>query len=90
VNDVPAAIDEARLVEYEHPRLGSVRQVASPLRLSGPEPPVRPGPARGEHTEQVLIEVCGYEPERIRVLAESGVFGVESKGGQSAETSAAT
>jgi crotonobetainyl-CoA:carnitine CoA-transferase CaiB-like acyl-CoA transferase len=77
VNDVPAAIDEAHLVEYEHPQLGTVRQVASPLRLSGPEPPLRRAPARGEHTEQVLTELCGYEPERIGALAESGVFGVE-------------
>ena len=69
---------------------GTVRQVASPLRLSGPEPPARPAPARGEHTEQVLVEVCGYEPERIRALAESGVFGVESKGDRDAEASAAT
>jgi crotonobetainyl-CoA:carnitine CoA-transferase CaiB-like acyl-CoA transferase len=77
VNDVPAAIDEAHLVEYEHPQLGTVRQVASPLRLSGSEPPVRRAPARGEHTEQVLTELCGYESERIGALAESGVFGVE-------------
>ncbi len=32
VNDVPAALEEARLVEYEHAELGTVRQVASPLR----------------------------------------------------------
>jgi crotonobetainyl-CoA:carnitine CoA-transferase CaiB-like acyl-CoA transferase len=90
VNDVAAALEEARIVEYEHSRLGTVRQVASPLRLSGPEPQARPGPARGEHTEQVLVEVCGYEPERICALAESGVFGVESKGDRDAEASAAT
>jgi crotonobetainyl-CoA:carnitine CoA-transferase CaiB-like acyl-CoA transferase len=90
VNDVAAAIDEARLVEYEHPRLGTVRQVASPLRLSGPEQEVRPAPARGEHTEQVLAEVCGYDRGRIRELAEAGVFGVESKGEQGAETGVAT
>ena len=90
VNDVSVALEEARVVEYEHSRLGTVRQVASPLRLSGPEPPARPGPARGEHTEQVLVEVCGYEPERIRALAGSGVFGVEWKGDRDAEASAAT
>ena len=38
VNEVSAALDEARLVEYDHPQLGTVRQVAS-LRMSGPEPP---------------------------------------------------
>jgi crotonobetainyl-CoA:carnitine CoA-transferase CaiB-like acyl-CoA transferase len=90
VNDVSAALEEARVVEYEHSRLGTVRQVASPLRLSGPEPPARPGPARGEHTEHVLVEVCGYSPERIRALAGAGVFGVESKGDRDAEASAAT
>ena len=90
VNDVPAALEEARLVEYEHPRLGTVRQVGSPLRLSGQEQTVRPAPARGEHTEQVLVEVCGYEAARIRALAESGVFGIEAKGDVGAERSAAT
>jgi crotonobetainyl-CoA:carnitine CoA-transferase CaiB-like acyl-CoA transferase len=79
VNDVPAALAEARVVEYEHPRLGVVRQVASPLRLSGPEPPVRPAPARGEDTERVLTTLCGYEPERVQTLSASGVFGDERK-----------
>jgi crotonobetainyl-CoA:carnitine CoA-transferase CaiB-like acyl-CoA transferase len=53
VNDVLEAVDEARLVEYEHPVLGTVRQVASPLRLSDAEPPVRRAPFRGEHDEEV-------------------------------------
>ena len=68
------------MVEYEHPRLGTVRQMASPLRLSGAEPPVRPAPARGEHTEEVLVELCGYAPERVRELADGGVFGDSTKG----------
>jgi crotonobetainyl-CoA:carnitine CoA-transferase CaiB-like acyl-CoA transferase len=54
-----------------------VRTVASPLRLSGPEPPVRPAPDRGADTEEVLVELCGYEPERVRKLAAAGVFGAE-------------
>ena len=53
VNDVLEAVEEARLVEYEHPTLGPVRQVASPLRLSDAEPPVRRAPFRGEHDEEV-------------------------------------
>jgi crotonobetainyl-CoA:carnitine CoA-transferase CaiB-like acyl-CoA transferase len=77
VNDVEAAVAEARLVEYEHPALGTVRQVATPLRLSGEEPPLRRAPDRGADTEQVLVELCGYEPERVRELAAAGVFGEE-------------
>jgi crotonobetainyl-CoA:carnitine CoA-transferase CaiB-like acyl-CoA transferase len=53
VNDVLEAVEEARLVEYEHPTLGTVRQVASPLRLSDAEPPVGRAPFRGEHDEEV-------------------------------------
>jgi crotonobetainyl-CoA:carnitine CoA-transferase CaiB-like acyl-CoA transferase len=81
VNDVEAALADARLVEYEHPRLGRVRHVVSPLRLSGSEPPVRPAPERGADTERVLVELCGYEPARVRELAAGGVFGGETKGG---------
>jgi crotonobetainyl-CoA:carnitine CoA-transferase CaiB-like acyl-CoA transferase len=53
VHDVLDAVDEARLVEYAHPTLGTVRQVASPLRLSDAEPPVGRAPFRGEHDQEV-------------------------------------
>ena len=53
VNDVLGAVGEARIVEYEHPTLGTVRQVASPLRLSKAEPPVGRAPFRGEHDGEV-------------------------------------
>jgi crotonobetainyl-CoA:carnitine CoA-transferase CaiB-like acyl-CoA transferase len=53
VHDVLDAVGEASLVEYEHPTLGTVRQVASPLRLSDAEPPVRRAPFRGEHDAEV-------------------------------------
>jgi crotonobetainyl-CoA:carnitine CoA-transferase CaiB-like acyl-CoA transferase len=89
VNGVLEAVGEARLIEYEHPELGTVRQVASPLRLSGAEPPLRPAPARGEHTEEVLVEVCGYARERVHELAAAGVFG-DVKGEVDAETGVAT
>ncbi|HEX3276983.1 MAG TPA: CoA transferase, partial [Thermoleophilaceae bacterium] len=81
VNDVAGALTdpqtEARdaVVEYEHPTLGRVREVASPLRLTDAEPPLRRAPFRGEHTEQVLVEVCGYSRDRVRELADAGVLG---------------
>ena len=81
VNDVATALEDPQarargdVVEFEHPDLGTVRQVASPLRLSGAERPPGRGPFRGEHIEQVLVELCGYEPERVRELAAAGVFG---------------
>jgi crotonobetainyl-CoA:carnitine CoA-transferase CaiB-like acyl-CoA transferase len=60
VNDVGAALTdpqvEARdgIVEYEHPRLGTVRQPASPLRVSGHAAPARPAPERGADNDALL------------------------------------
>jgi crotonobetainyl-CoA:carnitine CoA-transferase CaiB-like acyl-CoA transferase len=85
VNDVAAALEDSQthargaVVEVDHPALGSVREVASPLRL-GDELPAGRAPFRGEHTESVLAEVCGYSAARIRELAIAGVFGDDEGG----------
>jgi crotonobetainyl-CoA:carnitine CoA-transferase CaiB-like acyl-CoA transferase len=63
------------IIEFEHPRLGPVRQLASPLRLSGEPNPLRRAPFRGEHTEQVLRELCGYSDQQIETLRAGGTFG---------------
>jgi crotonobetainyl-CoA:carnitine CoA-transferase CaiB-like acyl-CoA transferase len=81
VNDVRDALSdpqiEARhdIVELVHPRFGTVREVATPLRVGEEPKPLRRGPRRGEHTEEVLLDVCGYSRERIRELERAGVFG---------------
>jgi crotonobetainyl-CoA:carnitine CoA-transferase CaiB-like acyl-CoA transferase len=85
VNTVLEALDDPQararetVVEHDHPVLGAVRSIRTPLRLSsGRERLERPsgrGPARGEHTEQVLVELCGYTREQVHELAEAGAFG---------------
>jgi len=57
-----------------HEKLGPVRMVGSPMRLS--ETPVRmarAGPLLGQHSAQVLSEL-GYSQEEIRRLATDGVI----------------
>jgi crotonobetainyl-CoA:carnitine CoA-transferase CaiB-like acyl-CoA transferase len=81
VNTVPEALEDRQtrvreaVVEHEHPALGTVRSLRTALRLSDGERPPARGPFRGEHTEEVLAGVCGYSAERIRELADAGVFG---------------
>lgn len=75
----PQTVAREDIVEHEHPTLGTVRSIRTPLRLSdGNERlermPER-GPFRGEHTMSVLVELCGYEPERVEQLRAQGVFG---------------
>ena len=64
----PQVVHRDGIWEYEHPVLGTVRQAASPLRMSDAEPPNRRAPHRGEHTEVVLRELCGYDDEAIARL----------------------
>jgi crotonobetainyl-CoA:carnitine CoA-transferase CaiB-like acyl-CoA transferase len=75
VNDVRGALEEAHVGEYAHPRLGTVRQVASPLRISGHRAELRPGPARGEDTEALLRELCGYDDTRLAAARAGGAVG---------------
>jgi crotonobetainyl-CoA:carnitine CoA-transferase CaiB-like acyl-CoA transferase len=58
-----------------HPTLGTVRTMRTALRVSDGERPPARGPFRGEHTEAVLAELCGYPRERVAELREAGVFG---------------
>lgn len=85
VYEVPQALADPQVrergdvVEIEHPNLGTVRQVASPLRVAweSDPPPLQRAPLRGEHTEEVLAEICGYDADRIEELRAAGVFGQE-------------
>jgi len=81
VNDVTEALEDPQtvardgVVEYEHPNLGTVRQAATPLRLSGELPEPARAPFLGEHTEDLLREVLGYSDEQTAALREAGAFG---------------
>ena len=91
VNDVPAALEEARLVEYEHPRArhGAPGGLAAAAVRRGAARP-KPAPERGEHTEAVLVELCGYSPERVRELDGRWSIRSTTKGEADAETGAST
>lgn len=57
------------IVETEHPRFGTLRTLSSPVRVGDPGLlSYRPAPARGADAEQVLRDVAGYSPERIRAV----------------------
>jgi formyl-CoA transferase len=59
--------------EAPHAKLGNVKQIGSPMRLSGtPTRLARAGPMLGEHTAEVLSQV-GYSQEEIAALAQAGV-----------------
>ena len=75
----PQTVDRGAVVEHDHPALGPVRSIRTPLRLAeggtSLERPAERAPFRGEHTERTLVELCGYTPRRVRELDADGVFG---------------
>lgn len=66
-------IERGIIVELEHPVLGMLKSLATPVHMS--ETPLvyrRPPPYLGEHTNEVLLEL-GYEEEGIRQLYSGDV-----------------
>lgn len=66
----------ARMVEKTpNPDYGELMLLKSPHKFSK-TPPRIPGPASrlGQHTQELLQDLCGYTPERIQALREQGVL----------------
>ncbi|WP_326822151.1 CaiB/BaiF CoA transferase family protein [Streptosporangium sp. NBC_01756] len=83
VNDVRQALAEEHtaarslVVTAEHGRFGTVRQLASPVRVGPGTPAYRRAPYRGEHFDEIVHGLLGYPPEQARRLAAAGAFGEE-------------
>ncbi|MFP6595659.1 MAG: CoA transferase [Dehalococcoidia bacterium] len=81
VNSVAEALQDQQvlarklILEVEHPKYGTIRQVGSPIKMDGVIKHPTPGPALGQHTEEVMAEVLGYSDERVSSLRAEGAFG---------------
>jgi crotonobetainyl-CoA:carnitine CoA-transferase CaiB-like acyl-CoA transferase len=81
INDVAEAMAEPHtiarnlLVETEHPRYGTVRQVASPVRVGSELPTYRRAPLRHEDADRLLGGLLGYDDARVADLTGRGAFG---------------
>ena len=68
---------EARhmILEGSHPVAGSFGVVGSPIKISGvPEPEARPVPLLGEHSDDVLRELLGYDEAQLASLRVQGAI----------------
>jgi crotonobetainyl-CoA:carnitine CoA-transferase CaiB-like acyl-CoA transferase len=64
----PQVQARAMVVETDHPSLGRIRTLGSPIKMSATPPNVgRPAPRLGEHTDEVLRE-AGYSIAEIDAL----------------------
>jgi crotonobetainyl-CoA:carnitine CoA-transferase CaiB-like acyl-CoA transferase len=63
------------IVEAEHPVYGTVKTLASPVRVGDRAAPPTRAPRRGEHTEQVLRELTAIDADRFENARLAGAFG---------------
>src|SRR5262249_36188996 len=63
------------ILEVEHPRWGTIREVASPVKTAGAIRTPAPAPDLGEHTEAILADILGYGSQTIARLRAAGVIG---------------
>jgi formyl-CoA transferase len=70
---MPHVKEREMLVEMEHPTIGVLPLVGSPLKMSATPVAYRlPPPLMGEHTLGVLKDVLGYSDEQVQGLQERG------------------
>jgi crotonobetainyl-CoA:carnitine CoA-transferase CaiB-like acyl-CoA transferase len=68
----PQAIAREMTVDVEHPTLGPLRTLGTPIKMSEtPLNPKRRAPLLGEHTDAVL-HAAGYSDDEIEQLRYSG------------------
>jgi len=66
-------------VEIDHPQRGKWFNVGMPIKLSASPAVIRRSPTLGEHTDEVLKSVLGYEDAKINALKSAGAFSVPPK-----------
>jgi formyl-CoA transferase len=66
-------------VELDHPQRGKWWNVGMPIKLSDSPARIERSPLLGEHTDEILQEVLGYDDGRIKALRGAGAFSVPPK-----------
>ena len=66
-------------VELDHPQRGKWYNVGMPIKLSDSPARIERSPLLGEHTDEVLKEVLGYDETKIASLRRAGAFAVSPK-----------
>jgi len=57
----PQLLHRNMLVTMDHPKIGKIKQIGAPLKFS--DTPLKlelPPPMLGQHTDEVLVKLCGY------------------------------
>ena len=71
----PQVLANEYVVEFDHPVAGRTKAIGIPVHFSDTHARMRmPAPELGQHTEEVLLELGGYDWNDIVALKEAGVI----------------
>lgn len=81
INDIrevfqhPQVAPRELIIESEHPSAGTIKTTGFPYRLSDSPPALRlPPPRLGEHNEEILIGLLGYDEDAVADFRQSDVI----------------
>ncbi|PHX75304.1 MAG: CoA transferase [Actinobacteria bacterium] len=71
----PHTIARNLIFETEHPRYGTIKNLASPVKVGNDAVAHRRAPQRNENFDEVMSGLLKYSPEKIASLGDAGAFG---------------
>jgi formyl-CoA transferase len=66
-------------VELDHPQRGKWYNLGCPIKLSDSPVEVKRSPLLGEHTDEILSEVLGYDADKVGQFRNDGAFTMPAK-----------
>jgi formyl-CoA transferase len=66
--------DTGTVVEVDHPERGAYLTVGNPIKLSDSRSEVARSPLLGEHTDEILRDVLGFDAGKIAETHQSGAL----------------
>jgi formyl-CoA transferase len=71
----PQVLESEYIVDFDHPVYGSIKVLGFPVWMSKTPAKVRcAAPELGQHTEEVLMEICGYDWDQIGELKDQKII----------------
>src|SRR5262247_1736484 len=75
IAEEPSLRKTGTVVEVDHPKRGKYLTVGNPIKMSDSPTEVARSPLLGEHTEEILRDVLGFDDDRVHEIRTSGALG---------------
>jgi len=62
------------IIELDHPKAGVIKQPNFPIKFSKTPVTSKPAPMLGQHNDEILHDILGYNIKEIAQLRQEGVI----------------